>query len=217
MKIKHIFTFCFVICICCGILSEANAKEIKQTKDTWLFGNEKKGKDIVNSSNKTVPEIGNISYKEINSNPDRFVIGFDTDEFVTPYKKFFNKIILKKDQNGVDLILSLKGAQFVAKDPAWATSGKAVMYLGTSSFKISFSKPVSTAGVMLSSIKDQDWLVCFYNGKELLKEEKVGKTKSKSVFIAYKSDNPNITHVWLKRTNKESKKAGYVDDIAIIL
>ena len=217
MKIFKAIVYCWMLCLCLGVAMGANKNEIKDTSDTWLFGKEEKGKDMINSSNRTVPEIGNISYKEINSNPDRFVIGFDTDEFVTPYRKYFNTILLTKEKNGVDLKISFKGAQFVAKDPAWATSGKAVMYLAASDFRISFSKPVNTAGVMISSIKNQDWVVYFYNGKNLLKEEKVEKTKSKSVFVAYQSDKSNITHVWLKRSNKKSKKSGFVDDITIIL
>lgn len=217
MNIFKTIAYSFLFCMCFVNVMGADKNEIKDTNDTWLFGKEAKGKDIINSSNRTIPEIGNISYKEINSNPDRFVVGFDTDEFVTPYKKYFDTIVLTKEKNGVDLKISLRGAQFVAKDPAVSTSGKASMYLATASLKISFSKPVNTAGLVISNVKDQDWVVSFYGGNELLKEEKVERTKSKSVFAAYQSDKSNITHVWIKRTNKESKKAGYVDDIAIIL
>ena len=217
MKAFKAMVYSWIFCVCLGIAMGANQNEITDTSDTWLFGNEDKGKDMINSLNRTIPEIGNISYKEINSNPDRFVIGFDTDEFITPYKKYFNTIVLTKEKNGIDLKISLRGAQFVAKDPAWSSSGKTLMYLAGANLRISFSKPVNTAGVVISSIKNQDWVVYFYNGKTLLKEEKVERTKSKSVFIAYQSDESNITDVWLKRTNKKSKKAGYVDDIAIIL
>ena len=217
MKIFKAIVYSWILCVCLGVAMGADKNEIKDTSDTWLFGNEEKGKDIINPSNRKVTEVGNISYKEINANPDRFVIGFDTKGFVTPLKRYFNKITLTKEINGVDLKMRLKGNQFVWKDPALSSSGKNMMYLAHFDFRIFFSKPVKTAGVMISHITNQDWVACFYNGKTLLKEEKVVSPKNKFAFVAYQSDKANITHVWLKRTNEKTKKAGYVDDIAIIL
>jgi hypothetical protein len=214
-NLKVISLIC-MLCAFIGSVASAGTNEIKDTNDTWLFGKREKGKDIVNPSNRIVTEVGNLSYKEINSNPDRFVIGFDTDEFFTPYRKYFNSIILTKENNGIDLKLRFKGAQFVGKDPAWATSGKTMMYMAYFDFEIFFSKPVKTVGAVISNITNQDWVACFYNGKTLLKEEKVVSPKNKFAFVAFQSDKANITHVWLKRTNTKSKRAGYVDDLVII-
>ncbi len=194
----------------------AAPKVITGTSDTWLFSNQEKGKDLINPGNRIIAESGNISYKEINSNPERFVIGFDTEEFFTPYRKNFNTILLTKQKNDIDLKIKMQGVQFVAKDPAWATSGKTELYLATSNLKVYFSKPVMTAGLVISNISDQKWAVSFYNGNTLLKEVKINSEKNKFAFAGFKSDKSNITHFILKRTNTASKKAGYVDDIAII-
>ena len=217
MKVLKAIFYCWIFCVCLGVAMGADKNEIKDTSDTWLFENEDKGKDIINPLNRVVTEVGNISYKEINADPDRFVIGFDTKEFVTPLKRYFNKITLTKETNGVDLKMRLKGNQFVWKDPAWSTSSKTMMYLAHFDFEIFFSKPVKTAGVMISHVTNQEWVAYFYNGKTLLKEEKVVSPKNKFAFVAYQSDKANITHVLLKRTNEKTRKAGYVDDIAIIL
>lgn len=216
MNNVKLMSFVFMLCAFTGAGAIAGGNEIAGTKDTWLFEKQEKGKDLINPGNKIIASIGNISYQEINSNPDRFVIGFDTSEFFTPYKKYFNAVLLTKEQNGIDLKISLSGAQFVAKDPAWATSGKTELYLAAVNLKINFSKPVKTAGVVIGNIQDQDWAVYFYNGENLLKEEKVDAAKNKFAFVGYKSAESNITHLILKRTNTKSKKAGYVDDIAII-
>ena len=221
----------FVLCVCVVLMAGAStgAYLVTDPTDIWVGGVEANGKDIVDPAGGTgiSKDYGTYSSSQFNSNPDRYVFGMDTSEFLTGAGNIPGSIVLTQAVSDVDLTVTMgTGVQFLMTSPTESSSTSNALAMSNFSFRnLVFDRPVDAAGFCITRIGQPNLTVSFYSdaaGTALLASYTILNDTDASVparytgFVGHTDTNVGIRNISAVR-GTSSGSATLIDDIAVVV